>query len=202
MAAEVEEKEEYFCVIMKNVQALNFSFYCANKWKRLKDCNVLALPSPQARLSGQHTSCEHHQRFLALYSACPPVWKKSARKSRVSLVLENCLKNSSNSALCTVREIPRSRYSHATTLQHLCARSLVRRMRSVHSHTRAPAKLVQTAKDFRALVAKAPHLTIPRQCTLVDGGKLLFSNAEAKVPKAISQKQTRWIFIFKRWKFR
>ena len=61
-------------------------------------------------------------------------------------------------------------------------------MRSVHSRKRAPAKLISTATDFRALVAKAPHLTIPRQRTLVYGGKLLFSNAEAKIPKAISQK--------------
>ena len=43
--------------------------------------------------------------------------------------------------------------------------------------------------DFRAFVAKAPHLTIPRQRTLVYGGKLLFSNATAKIPKAISQKR-------------
>ena len=89
----------------------------------------------------------------------------------------------------TVREIPRSRYSHATTLQHLRARKLVRRMRSVHSRTRAPAKLVSTTMDFRAFVAKAPHQTIPRQRTLVHGGKLLFSNASAKIPKAISQKR-------------
>ena len=75
----------------------------------------------------------------------------------------------------TVREIPRSRYRHATTLQHLRARKLVRRTRSVHSRTRAPAKLVSTTMDFRAFVAKAPHLTIPRQRTLVYGGKLLFS---------------------------
>ena len=38
-------------------------------------------------------------------------------------------------------------------------------------------------------VAKAPHLTMPRQRTLVYGGKLLFSNATAKIPKAISQKR-------------
>ena len=43
--------------------------------------------------------------------------------------------------------------------------------------------------EFRAFVAKAPHLTIPRQSTLVYGGKLLFSNAAAKLPKAISQKR-------------
>ena len=79
--------------------------------------------------------------------------------------------------------------SHATTLQHLRARKLVRRTRSVHSRTRAPAKLVSTTKDFRAFVAKTPHLTIPRQRTLVYGGKLLFSNASAKIPKAISQKR-------------
>ena len=89
----------------------------------------------------------------------------------------------------TVREIPRSRYSHATTLQHLRARKLVRRTRSVHSRTRAPAKLVSTTMDFRAFVAKAPHLTIPRQRTPVYEGKLLFSNATAKIPKAISQKR-------------
>ena len=88
-----------------------------------------------------------------------------------------------------VREIPRSRYSHATTLQHLRARKLVRRTRSVHSRTRAPTKLVSTTNDFRAFVAKAPHLTIPRQRTLVYGGKLLFSNATAKIPQAISQKR-------------
>ena len=41
----------------------------------------------------------------------------------------------------------------------------------------------------RAFVAKAPHLTIPRQRTLVYGGKLLFSKAAAKLPKAISQKR-------------
>ena len=35
-----------------------------------------------------------------------------------------------------------------------------------------------------AFVAKAPHLTIPRQSTLVYGGKLIFSNAAAKLPKA------------------
>ena len=89
----------------------------------------------------------------------------------------------------TVREIPRSRYSHATTLQHLRARKLVRRTRSVHSRMWAPAKLVSTTIDFRAFVAKAPHLTIPRQRTLAYGGKLLFSNATAKIPKAISQKR-------------
>ena len=88
-----------------------------------------------------------------------------------------------------VREIPRSRYSHATTQQHLRARKLVRRTRSVHSRTRAPAKLVSTTMDFRAFVAKAPHLIIPCQRTLVYGGKLLFSNAAAKIPKAISQKR-------------
>ena len=60
------------------------------------------------------------------------------------------------------------------------------RTRLVHSRTRAPAKLVSTIMDFRAFVAKAPHLTIPRQRTLVYGGKLLFSNATAK---AISQKR-------------
>ena len=43
--------------------------------------------------------------------------------------------------------------------------------------------------DFRAFVAKARHLTMPRQRTLVYGGKLLFSNAAAKIPKAISQKR-------------
>ena len=43
--------------------------------------------------------------------------------------------------------------------------------------------------DFRAFVAKAPHLTKPRQRTLVYGGKLLFSNAAVKIPKAISQKR-------------
>ena len=43
--------------------------------------------------------------------------------------------------------------------------------------------------EFRAFIAKAPHLTIPRQRTLVYGGKLLFSNAAAKLPKAISQKR-------------
>ena len=43
--------------------------------------------------------------------------------------------------------------------------------------------------DFRAFVAKEPHLTIPRQRTLVYRGKLLFSNATAKIPKAISQKR-------------
>ena len=43
--------------------------------------------------------------------------------------------------------------------------------------------------EFRAFVAKAPHLTIPRQRTLVYGGKLIFSNAAAKLPKAISQKR-------------
>ena len=88
-----------------------------------------------------------------------------------------------------VQEIPGSRYRHATTLQHLRARKLVRRTRSVHSRTRAPAKLVSTTMDFRAFVAKAPHLTILRQRTLVYGGKLLFSNATAKIPKAISQKR-------------
>ena len=43
--------------------------------------------------------------------------------------------------------------------------------------------------DFRAFVSKAPHLTIPRQRILVYGGKLLFSNAAAKISKAISQKR-------------
>ena len=43
--------------------------------------------------------------------------------------------------------------------------------------------------EFRAFVAKAPHLTKPRQRTLVYKGKLLFSNAAAKLPKAISQKR-------------
>ena len=42
--------------------------------------------------------------------------------------------------------------------------------------------------DFRAFVIKAPHLTVPRQRTLVCGGKLLFWNTAAKIPKAISQK--------------
>ena len=92
---------------------------------------------------------------------------------------------------CTVREIPRSRYSHATTKQHLRACKLFRRTISVHSRTitRAPAKLVSTTMDFRAFVAKAPHFTMPRQRTLVYGGKILFSNAAAKIPKAISQKR-------------
>ena len=84
---------------------------------------------------------------------------------------------------------PRSGYSHATTLQHLCARKLFRHTRLVHSRTRASAKLVSTTMEFRAFVAKAPHLTIPRQRTLVYGGKLLLSNAAAKLPKAISQKR-------------
>ena len=89
----------------------------------------------------------------------------------------------------TVREIPRSRYSHATTWQHLCARKLFFHTRSVHSRTRASAQLVSTTMDFRAFVAKAPHLTIPRQRTLVYGGKLIFSDAAAKLPKPISQKR-------------
>ena len=79
-----------------------------------------------------------------------------------------------------------------TVTRPLCgidARKLVRRTRSVHSCLWAPAKLVSTTMDFRAFVAKAPHLTIPRQRTLVYGGKLLFSNATAKIPKAISQKR-------------
>ena len=88
-----------------------------------------------------------------------------------------------------VREIPRSWYSHATTLQHLRARKMVRRARSVHLRTRTPAKLVSTTMGFWAFVAKAPHLTIPRQRTLVYGGKLLFSNATVKIPEAISQKR-------------
>ena len=74
-------------------------------------------------------------------------------------------------------------------LAHLRARKLVRHARSVNSHRRAPATLVSTTMDFRAFVAKAPHLTIPRQRTLVYGGKLLFSNATAKIPMAISQKR-------------
>ena len=90
---------------------------------------------------------------------------------------------------CSVREIPRSGYNHATTLQHLRVHKLVRRTRSVHWCTMAPAKLVSTTMDFRAFVAKAPHLTIPRLRTLVYGGKLLFSNASAKIAKAISQKR-------------
>ena len=53
----------------------------------------------------------------------------------------------------------------------------------------APAKLVSTTMDFRAFVDKAPHLTIPRQRTLVCGGKFLFSNAAARIPKALSQKR-------------
>ena len=89
----------------------------------------------------------------------------------------------------SVREIPRSRYSHATTLQHLCARKLFRHTRLVHSRTRASAKFVSTTMEFRAFVAKAPHLTIPRQRTLVYGGKFIFSNAAAKLPKTISQKR-------------
>ena len=57
--------------------------------------------------------------------------------------------------------------------------------------TRAPPKLVSTTMDVRAFVANAPHLTIPRQRTLVYGGKkkLHFSNTTAKIPKAISQKR-------------
>ena len=43
--------------------------------------------------------------------------------------------------------------------------------------------------EFRAFVAKAPHLTIPRQRTLVYGAKLIFSDAAAKLPKVISQKR-------------
>ena len=43
--------------------------------------------------------------------------------------------------------------------------------------------------EFRAFVAEAPNLTIPRQRTLVYGGKLLFSDAAAKLPKAISLKR-------------
>ena len=90
----------------------------------------------------------------------------------------------------TVQEIPRSRYSHATTWQRLRARILVRHTRSVHSHTRAPTKLVSTTMDFRAFVAEAPHLTIPRQRTLVYGGKLLFSNAAAKFPRPYLRNDT------------
>ena len=41
----------------------------------------------------------------------------------------------------------------------------------------------------RPLVVDPPHLTIPRQRTLVYGGKLLVSNAAAKLPEAISQKR-------------
>ena len=52
-----------------------------------------------------------------------------------------------------------------------------------------PRNLFRRPMDFRAFVAKASHLTMPRQRTLVYGGKLLFSNAAAKVPKAISQKR-------------
>ena len=51
----------------------------------------------------------------------------------------------------------------------------------------APTKLVSPTMDFRVFVAKAPHLTIPRQRALVYGCKLLLSNAAARIPKAISQ---------------
>ena len=60
---------------------------------------------------------------------------------------------------------------------------------TLHSRTRTSAKLVSTTMEFRAFVAKAPHLTIPRQRTLVYRGKFIFSNAAAKLPKAISQKR-------------
>ena len=69
----------------------------------------------------------------------------------------------------------------------LCARKVVRHTRPVYSRTRAPTKL--TTMDFRAFVAKAPHLTILRQRILVYRGKLLFSNAAEKILKAISQKR-------------
>ena len=59
----------------------------------------------------------------------------------------------------------------------------------VQGHPRNLFRRVLTTMEFRAFVVKAPHLTIPRQRTLVDGGKLIFSNAAAKLPKAISQKR-------------
>ena len=57
-----------------------------------------------------------------------------------------------------------------------------------HTHT-AHTHSQHKTMDFRAFVGKSPNLTIPRQRTLVYGGKLLFSNAAAKIPKAISQKR-------------
>ena len=56
------------------------------------------------------------------------------------------------------------------------------------TRVKTPAKLVSMTMDFRAFVAKAPHLTMQRQRTLVYGGKLIFSNAAAKIPKVISHK--------------
>ena len=53
----------------------------------------------------------------------------------------------------------------------------------------APAKLVSPTLDFRAFVAKAPHLTILRQRVLLYGCKLLLSNAAAEIIKAISQER-------------
>ena len=65
-------------------------------------------------------------------------------QSTIETCLQEAYKYQKVTKICcdigsTVREIPRSKYSHATTLQHLRARKLVHRTRSVHPRTRAPA---------------------------------------------------------------
>ena len=73
-------------------------------------------------------------------------------------------------------------------ITHLHAHKVVCQTRPVYSCTSAPAKQVSPTMDFRAFVAKAPHLTILCQRVLVYGGKLLLSNAAAKILKALFQK--------------
>ena len=81
----------------------------------------------------------------------------------------------------------------------LSARKVVRHSRPVYSRTRAPTKLVSMIMDFRAFVAKAPHLTILCQRILAYGGKLFSKNA-ANVQGHIS-KTTRWIRVRSCWVF-
>ena len=90
-------------------------------------------------------NCTKFFFFFSKYEFLDSTYKK--RRSRLK-------------AYSTVREIPRSRYSHVTTKQHLRACKLFRHTISMHSRTRAPAKLVSTTMDFRAFVAKAQYLTM------------------------------------------
>ena len=61
----------------------------------------------------------------------------------------------------------------------------------MHSRTKAPAKLVSTTIDFRAFVAEAPHLTIPRQRTLETSlFKCTSENSQGHISKT-----RRWIFF-------
>ena len=105
--------------------------------------------------------------------------------------------------LLTVREIPLDLGTVTRPPSNIYARlncSVIRdRCTRVQGH---PRNLFRPPWIFGLFLDKAPHLTIPRQRTLVYGGKLFFSNAAARIPKAISQKQHDGFSFLKRWKFR